>query len=76
MITSFLYMNGYGIFVWSAFLFTFVCCFFLYLKTRKELKKQEKMFLNKFSKLLPSKIRIAKKQKVIKEILAKSLKLN
>tara|TARA_B100001996_G_scaffold282345_1_gene222723 strand:+ start:1060 stop:1275 length:216 start_codon:yes stop_codon:yes gene_type:complete len=34
-------LQGYGHFVWSAFIFTFLCFFILYLKTKKELNKQE-----------------------------------
>ena len=40
--------NGYGYFVWPAFIFTFLSCLFLYIKTKKELKKQEKIFLRHF----------------------------
>ena len=40
-----LVLGGYGQFVWPAFIFTFVSCFLLYLKTKKELKKQEEKFL-------------------------------
>ena len=40
--------NGYGYFVWLAFIFTFLSCLFLYIKTKKELKKQEKIFLRHF----------------------------
>ena len=34
-------LQGYGHFVWPAFIFTFLCFFILYLKTKKELNKQE-----------------------------------
>ena len=34
-------LQGYGHFVWPAFIFTFFCFFILYLKTKKELNKQE-----------------------------------
>ena len=34
-------LGGYGQFVWPAFIFTFLCFFILYLKTKKELNKQE-----------------------------------
>ena len=36
---EFLILNGYGVFVWPAFIFTFICFFALYLKTSKELLK-------------------------------------
>ena len=38
-------MNGYGFYVWASFLLTFLICLFLFLKTRKTLKKYEKEFL-------------------------------
>ena len=41
-------LYGYGIFVWSAFITTFVSCFALYLKTRKEYLKQQRIFLETF----------------------------
>ena len=45
---EFLVLGGYGQFVWPAFVFTFVSCFALYVKTKKELQKQEKMFFKEF----------------------------
>tara|TARA_B100001741_G_C16082158_1_gene382606 strand:+ start:19 stop:249 length:231 start_codon:yes stop_codon:yes gene_type:complete len=41
--------QGYGPYVWPAFIFTFLGCFLLYLKTKKEFKKQEKLFLETFT---------------------------
>ena len=41
-------LGGYGQFVWPAFIFSFVSCLYLYLKTKKELKEQEKIFLDEF----------------------------
>ncbi len=46
-----LILGGYGQFVWPAFIFTFVSCFALYVKTKKEFKKQEKMFLKEFESM-------------------------
>ena len=71
-----LFLGGYGQFVWPAFIFTFVSCFLFYLKTKKELKKQEKMFLSKVSSLSANKVQIIKKQKTNKEILVSSLNFN
>ena len=45
MITNFIFMNGHGIFVWSAFGLVLISGFILYFKTRKTLKKYEKEFL-------------------------------
>ena len=41
-------MNGYGLYVWTAFTFSFVSCLYLYLKTRIEFKKQEKIYFIEF----------------------------
>ena len=41
-------LGGYGFFVWPSFIFTLATCFIFYLKTKKELKKQEKIFLSEF----------------------------
>ena len=50
--------SEYGYFIWPAFIFTFVSCFALYLKTKKELSKQEKVFFAYFkeTKLLQIKV--------------------
>jgi len=42
MISDLFLMNGYGIFVWSSFVLTFLACAIVYYKTRKTLKKYEK----------------------------------
>ena len=62
-------LNGHGQFVWPAFLFTFLSCFFLFLKTKAEFKKQEKIFLNTFKQPSVIKIKIAEQ----KEVIAKNL---
>ena len=60
-----LILGGYGQFVWSAFIFTFACCFALYVKTKKEFKKQEKMFLKEFKHMPTKKIETAKKKEAL-----------
>lgn len=70
MIVDYLTLGGYGEFVWSAFIFTFVCCFLLYLKTKKELKRQEKMFLTEFKQKPITKIEVAKQRKLLKGVLS------
>ena len=67
-----LILGGYGQFVWPAFIITFVSCFLLYLKTKKELKKQEKMFLNEFTLVAVRKIEVANQKKLSKEVLSDS----
>ena len=56
-------LGGYGYFIWSAFIFTFLSCFFLYLKTKKELIKQEKIFFHYFKQLQVIKIKTERSTK-------------
>ena len=62
-------MNGYGIYVWSSFLLTFLVCLFLFLKTRKTLKKLEKDFVQETENLSQQQLEDLKKQRIAKEIL-------
>ena len=65
-------MGGYGIFVWPAFVFTFVSCVLLYLETKKELQRQERIFLEEYKKLQRSEIKVFEKEKNTKEVLSGS----
>ena len=58
-------LGGYGHFVWSAFIFTLVSCFALYLKTDKEFKREEKMFLNEFKLMQSIKIKAVKEKEAL-----------
>ena len=51
MIDNLITMNGYGIFVWSSFIITFLVCWLVYYKTRKTLKKYEKEFAKEIEEL-------------------------
>ena len=44
-------MDGYGVFVWSSFVITFLVCGIFYYKTRKTLKKYEKEFAQEIENL-------------------------
>ena len=57
-----LILGGYGQFVWPAFIFTFVSCFSLYVKTKKEFQKQEKKFLKEFKQMQTETIETAKEK--------------
>ena len=48
---NFLSMNGYGVYVFSAFVFTMVNFLGLYLIVRYQLKKEQQKFAEKFGKL-------------------------
>ena len=58
-------LGGYGQFVWPAFIFTFVSCFFLYVKTKKEFQKQEKIFLKEFKQIQTAKIVTVKEKEAL-----------
>ena len=60
-----LILGGYGQFVWPAFIFTFVSCFSLYVKTKKEFQKQEKMFLKEFKQVQTEKIETVKEKEAL-----------
>ena len=60
-----LILGGYGQFVWPAFIFTFVSCFFLYIKTKKEFQKQEKIFLKEFKQMQTEKIVTVKEKEAL-----------
>ena len=70
---NFLSMNGYGVYVFSAFVFTTVNFLGLYLIVRYQLKKEQQKFAEKFGKLNLDKDSIANKQKINKEILSASI---
>ena len=51
MINNLIAMNGYGIFVWSSFVITFLVCGVFYYKTKKTLKKYEREFAREINEL-------------------------
>ena len=67
-----LFLGGYGRFVWPAFIFTFVSCFLLYLKTKREFKRQEKVFLIEFNQIPVKETKVSKQRDLPKEILSGS----
>tara|TARA_B100001123_G_C15299372_1_gene1020460 strand:+ start:89 stop:316 length:228 start_codon:yes stop_codon:yes gene_type:complete len=66
MISEYLFFNGHGLFIWAAFAFTLICCFSLYLKTRKEYLMQEKAFQEQFGQPKVSKIEIRERKEISK----------
>ena len=70
MINEIFSMNGYGIYVWSAFSFTLISFASLFLVTKLQLLKEKRKFVYKFGSLNIEKVRIAKSQNINKEILA------
>ncbi len=70
MINEIISMNGYGIYVWSAFSFTLISFAVLYLVIKVQLVKEQSKFNSKFASLTSEKIISAKKQETIRKILA------
>jgi len=63
-------MNGYGQFVWTAYIFSFVSCLYLYFKTSIEFKKQEKIYLLEVREVKARKFQFEKKKKFKEEVLS------
>ncbi len=76
MINEIISMDGYGLYVWSAFSFTLISFGSLFLITKLQLLKEKRQFVYKFGLLNTKKVRIAKSQKINKEILAGILSSN
>ena len=74
MIINIFFMDGYGLYVWSAFMFSFISCLFLFLKTRKSLKKVEKEYKLEVEKLSKEQVETLTEGKISKEILTSELK--
>tara|TARA_Y100000589_G_C27053357_1_gene588275 strand:- start:814 stop:1041 length:228 start_codon:yes stop_codon:yes gene_type:complete len=70
MISELLFMNGYGLYVWSAFAFTLFCFVSLYAITKIQFVKEKKKFIAKYGALNPKRASFAKSQGTIKEILS------
>ena len=77
MISNFITMNGYGLYVWLSFSIVFISCTVLYFKTKKTLKKYEKEFLVELQALtLEEKNKTLENSKVAQQILAASSEAN
>ena len=69
---EFFILNGYGQYVWPAFIITFISFATLYRITKKELQKHEKMFLSEYKKFYTAKIKSTEANKTTKEVLSGS----
>ena len=72
MINEILNMNGYGLYVWSAFSFTFLSFISLYVITKIQYVKEMNKFVSKFGALDSKKVEAARLQTINKEILSSS----
>ncbi len=70
MIENLFFMNGYGLYVWSAFSFTLVSFLALFLVIKIQFNKEKNKFIAKFGSLNNEKAAYAKSQIINKEILS------
>ena len=70
MISELFYMNGYAVYVLSAFSFTLLSFLSLYLVTKIQFVREQKKFVTKFGSLSVEQANSAKSQRINKEILA------
>tara|TARA_Y100000389_G_scaffold66834_1_gene63058 strand:+ start:67 stop:294 length:228 start_codon:yes stop_codon:yes gene_type:complete len=70
MINELISMNGYGIYVWSAFSFTLISFVSLYIVIKSQYFKEQNKFVSKFNILDLERIKFAKSQSINKEILS------
>ena len=77
MINEIFLMNGYGLYVWSAFSFTLISFISLFLITKLQLLKEKRKFTDKFGSLESEKLRIVESQqtnrKILKDILGSKI---
>ena len=72
MIKEFLFMNGYGLYVWSAFAFTLLSFLSLYVITKIQYNRERAKFIAKFGSLNSERASFAKSQSINKDILSNS----
>ena len=69
MISEFFFMNGYAVYVLSAFSFTLLSFLVLYFVTKMQFVREQKKFVAKFGSLSTEQANSAKLQRINKEIL-------
>ena len=70
MINEILFMNGYGLYVWSSFVFTLLSFVSLYIVIKTQYVKEKNKFIAKFGTLNSERATFAKSQSINKEILS------
>ena len=70
MIYETLLMNGYGLYVWSAFAFTMLSFVTLYVIIKIQYIKEKRKFITKFGTLNSERTASARSQNINKEILS------
>ena len=64
------FMDGYGLYVWSSFVFTFLSFVSLYIVIKTQYVKEKNKFIVKFGNLNSERAAFAKSQSINKEILS------
>ena len=72
MMTEMFLMNGYGLYVWSAFVFTLLSFASLYAIVKIQHVKEKNKFIAKFGNLNSERAAFAKSQRINREILSNS----
>tara|TARA_B100000214_G_scaffold370793_1_gene346038 strand:+ start:894 stop:1121 length:228 start_codon:yes stop_codon:yes gene_type:complete len=72
MISEFLDMNGYGLYVWSAFSFTLLSFTTLFITIKVQYNRERDKFIAKYGTLDTQKAKIARTQIINQEILSSS----
>ena len=75
MINELLNMNGYGLYVWSAFSFTLLSFATLYSVTKVQYIREKNKFIAKYGELDAQKAKIARTQTINQEILSGSQRI-
>ena len=70
MINELIKMNGYGLYVWSAFIFTLLNFILLYVVIKIQYAREKEKFISKFGTLNSEKASFAKSQSINREILS------
>ena len=75
MINEIFLMNGYGIYVWSAFAFTLFSFVILYTIIKIQYVKEKNKFIAKFGNLNSERAAFAKSHSINKQILSNTSKI-
>ena len=75
MINEILLMNGYGLYVWSAFAFTIISFITLYMIIKIQYVKEKNKFIAKFGTLNSERAAFAKSHAINKEILSNTSRI-
>ena len=67
---EFFILDGYGQFVWPAFIFTLISLYTLYARVKKELNLQESIYLKENKQIQSIQIKAIKDKKTVQEVLS------